>query len=62
MRVHHCPQCDLRFVNEPDLKDHLVTDHGVEPDRLEQHLTGWTEQHEHRRTDPDLMRPRRREG
>ena len=36
--VHTCPRCELRFEAEPELSDHMRTDHGVElsrPDPLQ---------------------------
>jgi hypothetical protein len=27
MSVHQCPDCELRFLSESDLRDHLDTDH-----------------------------------
>ena len=35
MSVHQCPECELRFVSEPDLRDHLDTDH---PGTIGEHL------------------------
>lgn len=28
--VHQCPRCQCRFLDEPELEDHLSRDHGVE--------------------------------
>lgn len=28
--VHQCPRCELRFVDEPELEDHLRTAHRLE--------------------------------
>lgn len=33
--VRHCPRCELRFRNDSELKQHLVFDHGVDPEKLE---------------------------
>jgi hypothetical protein len=48
--THQCPRCELRFRGEADVKDHLVRDHGVDPEQLEHHysLTGGV--HPHRGT------------
>jgi hypothetical protein len=27
MSVHQCPECELRFAEENELRDHLDTDH-----------------------------------
>lgn len=35
MTVHQCPDCELRFVNETELRDHLDTEH---PGRVGDHL------------------------
>jgi hypothetical protein len=59
MRIHQCPRCELRFRDEADTKDHLVSDHQVDPESLERHLAGWTQETASRRDAPDLMRPRR---
>lgn len=32
--MRQCPKCELRFRNADELDDHLVRDHGVDPDRL----------------------------
>ncbi len=40
MRVHQCPKCELRFFDEYEVKQHLVDDHGVEPEALDRHLSG----------------------
>ncbi len=36
MAVRQCPRCELRFRDEAELKSHLVADHGVDPEQLEQ--------------------------
>lgn len=33
--VRHCPRCELRFRDDSELKQHLVFDHGVDPEKLE---------------------------
>ena len=35
MAVHQCPKCELRFPREAELKDHLVAEHGVNPEDLD---------------------------
>lgn len=35
MAVHQCPKCELRFATPGDLRSHLESDHGVEPERLD---------------------------
>jgi hypothetical protein len=40
MRVHQCPKCELRYRDEHEVKQHLVDDHGVDPEDLEQHPSG----------------------
>lgn len=36
MAVHQCPKCDLRFSDLNEVKQHLVADHGVEPEEVDQ--------------------------
>ncbi|HWB70610.1 MAG TPA: hypothetical protein VG452_00190 [Egibacteraceae bacterium] len=36
MRIHQCPRCELRFRDEPQLSDHLVLDHSLDPEVAEQ--------------------------
>jgi hypothetical protein len=38
MKTHHCPKCDLRFRDHNEVKAHLIADHGMEPERLEEPL------------------------
>ena len=57
MSVRHCPRCELRFSDEAGVKDHLILDHRVEPEKLEERLPGWTPDHKERRDAPDLMHP-----
>lgn len=40
MRVHQCPKCELRYRDDHEVKQHLVDDHGVDPENLEQQLSG----------------------
>lgn len=40
MAVHQCPKCDLRYRGENEVKQHLVDDHGVDPEQLEHHFSG----------------------
>ena len=40
MRVHQCPRCELRFSDEHEVKQHLVDDHGVDPENLDRHMSG----------------------
>jgi hypothetical protein len=40
MRVHQCPRCELRFSDEHEVKQHLVDDHGVDPEILDRHASG----------------------
>lgn len=35
MAVRQCPKCELRFANAGDLRSHLESDHGVEPEQLD---------------------------
>ena len=35
MSVHQCPECELRFLTENDLRDHLDTDH---PGTIGEHM------------------------
>lgn len=42
MRVHQCPKCELRYPDESEVRDHLVRDHGVQPEKLEHHFSGMT--------------------
>ena len=50
MRVHQCPRCELRFREKSEVAAHLIDEHGVDPDAIEQHLSGRREGiHVHRR-------------
>lgn len=46
--VHHCPRCALRFRFEAELTDHLVADHGQEPEGLGPDYRRAAEHHHHR--------------
>lgn len=35
MAVHQCPECELRFLDENELRDHLDNDH---PGTIGEHL------------------------
>lgn len=34
MAVRQCPKCELRFSDEHQVKQHLIADHGVDPEEL----------------------------
>jgi len=34
MAVAQCPRCELRFASAGEVRDHLVQEHGVDPDTL----------------------------
>lgn len=57
MHVHQCPQCELAFANEAEVRDHLVNDHDADPEALEQRPRGWSRGKPDERTSPDLMHP-----
>lgn len=60
MRVHQCPRCELKFSDEHEVKQHLVDDHGVDPENLDRHFSGPTGGvHPHRDT-PSPTRADRR--
>lgn len=40
MPVHQCPKCELRYRGDNEVKQHLVDDHGVEPEQLEHQFSG----------------------
>lgn len=46
--AHQCPRCELRFRDEPEVRDHLVRDHGVDPEQLEHHYKLPPGMHPHR--------------
>jgi hypothetical protein len=37
MSIHTCPRCELRFERESEVLEHLVTDHGLDPDAVRPH-------------------------
>ncbi len=55
--AHQCPRCELRFRDEPEVRDHLVRDHGVDPEALEHQFSVRGQIHPHR----DPPRPHRDE-
>lgn len=57
MHVHQCPQCELIFANEADVRDHLVNDHGADPEAIERRPRGWSRSEPGERTSPDLVHP-----
>ena len=46
MRVHQCPKCELRFLDEAEVKSHLIVDHGLSGEQLEEPLHGVHRRHE----------------
>jgi hypothetical protein len=32
--VSQCPRCELRFPSKGEVRDHLVAEHGVDPETL----------------------------
>jgi hypothetical protein len=34
--ARQCPRCELRFVTDVEVRDHLILEHGMEPEQLEQ--------------------------
>ncbi len=46
MRVHQCPRCELRFADEAEVKSHLVADHGMSGEQLQEPLHGVNRRHE----------------
>jgi hypothetical protein len=57
MRTHQCPKCELRFADHNEVKAHLIDDHGMDPERLDEPL-----HHEHvGRRPPDPSRQTARE-
>jgi hypothetical protein len=60
--VHQCPKCELRYRDINEVREHLIAEHGVEPETLERHLSGLrTGVHERRRA-PDPTPGSRRDG
>ena len=49
MAVHTCPRCELRFELDAEVRDHLVTDHRLDPDALRPHLVPGTGEGANRR-------------
>lgn len=37
MDMHHCPRCELRFVNTSELRQHFATDHGGDAGTFERY-------------------------
>jgi len=58
MSIHQCPKCELRFSLMPEVRTHLVEDHGVDPEMLESHLGVGSELVAHRDA-PDPVRSQR---
>jgi hypothetical protein len=56
--THQCPRCELRFRGRAEIRDHMIRDHGVEPEQLDDHylLTGRVRPHR------DPPRPRESSG
>lgn len=58
MRIHQCYRCELRFRSEDEVRDHLVHDHGVDPEAVERHYATLPRGvHAHRRP-PDAAHER----
>ena len=55
MDIHHCPRCELRFANDSEVRDHLVTDHHLDPEVVARRLPGWQAEMAERRDAPDLV-------
>ncbi len=51
MTVHQCPRCELKFAREAEVKAHLVDDHDVDPEMLEEPLMP-PQRHRRRATPP----------
>ena len=34
--AHQCPRCELRFLTNVEVRDHLILEHGMTPEQLEQ--------------------------
>lgn len=58
MSIHQCPKCELRFSLMPEVRTHLVDDHGVDPEMLEFHLGAGPAAVPHREA-PDPVRSQR---
>jgi hypothetical protein len=37
MDIHHCPRCELRFVNTSELRSHFEVDHAADPEVFERY-------------------------
>ncbi len=37
MDIHHCPRCELRFVNTSELRSHFEVDHAADPTVFERY-------------------------
>jgi hypothetical protein len=48
MRVHQCPKCELRFSDEHEVKQHLIDDHGVDPEEFDRFGAHRPDVHPHR--------------
>lgn len=35
--IHQCTRCELRFHDRSEVRDHLVADHGLDPEQLDVH-------------------------
>jgi hypothetical protein len=35
MSARQCPRCELRFLSDVEVRDHLILEHGMEPESLE---------------------------
>jgi hypothetical protein len=56
MTVHQCPKCELRFSHLPEVRTHLVEDHGVAPEAVESHFGIGAPAGSHREA-PNPVRP-----
>jgi hypothetical protein len=56
MRIHNCPKCELRFADHNEVREHLIDDHGVPPDLLDEPFHA---PHDGGRRPPDPSRERR---
>jgi hypothetical protein len=53
VRVHQCYRCELRFLSEQEVRDHLVRDHGVDPETVDHHYATLPPGVHSRRRPPD---------
>jgi len=51
--VSQCPRCELRFSTAGELRDHLVAEHGVDPDTLADRTPSLAKEVRPQRRDPD---------